>query len=155
MSNNIRILLADDSWDTLDVLNDRLSMEGYSVEVAFNGEEAINNAKAGNFDLIILDIMMPKYNGFEVLEQLRFCDKTRNIPVIICSAKIGINDIDFAEGIGAQGYICKPFNVEELLEQIKLCLSGDLSIRRGFDIAKIKSLKSKMHQDELDTNQTT
>lgn len=148
MQDNIKILLVDDNIDTLDAMRDRLEYQGYDVEFAIDGAEAWDKAQRANWDLIILDIMMPKANGYEVLKKIRCYDKTKDIPVIMASAKNEEGNIEYAKHAGAQGYICKPFKMAELLSQIQLSLEGELSIRRGFDIARIKSLKVKMKREE-------
>ena len=110
------ILVVDDDKEIVGAIEIYLKNEGYSILKAYNGEEALNVINKNEVHLIILDIMMPKKDGLETLEELR---KTKNIPVILLSAKS--EDYDKIGGLnqGADDYITKPFNPLELIARVK------------------------------------
>ena len=110
------ILVVDDDKEIVGAIEIYLKNEGYNILKAYNGEEALNVINKNEVHLIILDIMMPKKDGLETLEELR---KTKNIPVILLSAKS--EDYDKIGGLnqGADDYITKPFNPLELIARVK------------------------------------
>src|SRR5688500_2190225 len=95
-----RILIADDDPVILRLIQVNLELEGYEVITANNGEEAVAQAKAENPDLVILDIMMPRLDGYQACEQLKSSDATRDIPVIFLSAKAQQGDIEKGRSFG-------------------------------------------------------
>lgn len=122
-SKKSKILVVDDEIDLRLLLKERLEMDGYDVEVAEDGEKALRTAKKTLPDLILLDVMMPRIDGFNVLERLKKDRLTMNIPVILLSArgeseavKKGISDY-------AEKYILKPFDYEQLVIEIEKTLS--------------------------------
>lgn len=114
----MRILLAEDERELSNALTEILKHNRYSVDQAFDGEEAINFLDTGEYDCIILDIMMPKKNGIEVLKKLRM--KNDKTPVIILTAKSQVDDKVLGLDSGADDYITKPFNSKELLARIRV-----------------------------------
>lgn len=117
------ILLVDDDLTLLEMYEDRLKAEGYSIVQAKNGEEALNKARVVKPALIILDIMMPKVNGFDVLKNLRSDEEFKNTPIIILTALI--QDIDRTQGkrLGATDYIVKSETMPgEVIAKIKKAL---------------------------------
>ena len=110
------ILVVDDDKEIVGAIEIYLKNEGYNILKAYNGEEALNVINKNEVHLIILDIMMPKKDGLETLEELR---KTKNIPVILLSAKS--EDYDKIGGLnqGADDYMTKPFNPLELIARVK------------------------------------
>ncbi len=116
----MRILIAEDEKDLNKVIKKRLEKEGYSVDNCFDGEEALDFIMMGEFDVIILDIMMPKLSGIQVLEKMR--SKKDNTPVIFLTAKDSIDDRVIGLDAGADDYIIKPFSLEELLARIRVIL---------------------------------
>ncbi|MBQ9485249.1 MAG: response regulator transcription factor [Clostridia bacterium] len=113
----MNILLVDDEKDLTRALTAILTQHGYSVDCAFNGEDGLNYALSDIYDVIILDVMLPEKNGFEVLKELR----ARKIvtPVIMLTAKSDVSDkIEGLEN-GADDYLTKPFDSAELLARIK------------------------------------
>jgi len=116
MLNKYRILIADDDSRTCEILRARLTVAGYDIIEAHNGIEALEQAQAQEPDMLILDILMPKMDGFEVLQELH---KYSNIPVIILSSQRA--DISRIKGLnlGADDYIIKPFNIEETMARIE------------------------------------
>lgn len=117
------ILLVDDQPDNLRLLSALLSERGYEPRGVINGAMAIKAAKSSQPDLILLDIMMPKMDGYETCEQLKSDEKTREIPVIFISAKDETIDKVRAFGLGALDYITKPFHIDEVLARIENHLS--------------------------------
>lgn len=115
-----RILLMEDEKAVASFIRRGLKEENYSVDLAKDGEEALNLAKNYSYDLAILDVMVPKKNGFEVLEQLRQQKKT--FPIIFLTAKDALEDKVKGLNIGADDYLTKPFEFDELLARIRALL---------------------------------
>ncbi len=105
-----RLLVVDDSATNRDLLSRRLIREGYEVAVAENGREALERIAAEAFDLILLDLMMPELNGFEVLRRLKSDERLRHLPVIMISALDEIDSVVRCIEMGAEDYLPKPFN---------------------------------------------
>src|SRR3989344_3052625 len=114
-----RILLADDDTELTDMLGQYLAGEGLSVEVAHDGEAALAKARAGRVDLMVLDVMMPKKNGFDVLRELR---ASSLLPVLMLTARD--EDVDSIVGLelGADDYLPKPCNPRVLVARIRAIL---------------------------------
>jgi DNA-binding response OmpR family regulator len=114
-----KILVVDDETELLKALSIRLKTSGYEVITASDGQEGLEKAKSLNPDLIVLDILMPKMDGYEVCRMLKFDEKYKSIPVIMLTAKT--QDIDKAMGkkVGANDYITKPFETQDLIDKIK------------------------------------
>ena len=117
-----KILLVDDEIDTLLPLKMSLEAEDYLVLGASNGFEALELAKTNIPDLILLDIMMPGMDGYEVCAQLKKDPVMRNIPVIMLTAKDAVREKVKGLDIGADDYVTKPFNLNELKARIKSVL---------------------------------
>lgn len=113
----MRILIAEDEKDLNLLIEKKLIREGYSVDCAFDGAEALDFAELAEYDLIILDVMMPVYDGFEVLKKLR--DKRINTPVIFLTARDAVSDRVRGLDGGANDYIVKPFSFDELMARIR------------------------------------
>lgn len=118
-----KILVVDDEHDAADVIKNRLIREGYKAVTAYDGQEALEKIKEENPDIILLDLMMPKLNGFEVLKELRekFKDKWR--PVIIVSAQDEIASLEKCYGMEADHYLTKPCDIEHILRGIRIMIS--------------------------------
>jgi CheY-like chemotaxis protein len=114
-----RILIADDDPVILRLIQVNLELEGYEVLTANNGEEAVQVANAEHPDLVILDIMMPRLDGYQACEQLKATESTREIPVIFLSAKAQQGDIEKGQSFGVAAYLTKPFDPTELLEVVE------------------------------------
>jgi len=117
-----KILLVDDEIDTLLPLKRSLEIEDYIVIGAGDGKEALIKAKAEIPDIILLDLMMPEMDGYEVCEKLKKDPLTKNIPVIILTAKDAVRDKVKGLDIGADDYVTKPFNLNELKARVKSVL---------------------------------
>lgn len=116
----MRILIAEDEKDLNVVLKKRLEEESYSVDACFEGQEALDYIACTEYDVILLDIMMPKKSGLEVLRTLRRND--RKTPVILLTAKDSVEDRVTGLDAGADDYLVKPFAFEELLARIRVML---------------------------------
>ncbi|MCR4692371.1 MAG: response regulator transcription factor [Firmicutes bacterium] len=114
----MRLLVAEDEKDLNRVITKRLEKEGYAVDSCFDGEEALDFIEMGEFDAIILDIMMPKMSGFEVLKTIR--SKNNRTPVLFLTAKDSIEDRVQGLDLGAEDYLIKPFAFPELLARIRV-----------------------------------
>ena len=114
-----KILLVEDEEKLARVVELELRYEGYEVEKAFDGRTGLERALAGDFDLILLDIMLPALSGMEVLRRLR---KERQTPVILLTARDAVVDKVSGLDAGADDYVTKPFAIEELLARIRAAL---------------------------------
>ena len=114
-----RILVVDDEIYIVHILEFTLTMEGYEVLTAADGEEALRRVEQDRPDLVVLDIMMPKMDGYEVLRRLRADEEFRSLPVILLSAKGRPIDRETGLEVGADDYIVKPFSPRRLLEKIQ------------------------------------
>jgi len=115
-----KILLVEDDQNFGDVLRSYLEMHEYEVELAQDGDEGLMKYNKGSFDLCILDVMMPKKDGFTVAKEIR--EKDKDIPLIFLTAKSLKEDVLEGFKIGADDYITKPFNSEELLLRVQAIL---------------------------------
>ena len=114
-----KILLVDDEPDILSMLKMRLEASGYEVITAADGNTAYNKAKSDLPDLIILDLMLPGIDGYQVCRLLKFDEKYRHIPIVMLTAKGQREDKEWGEKVGADYYFTKPFNAVEVLDKIK------------------------------------
>ena len=139
-TNKINILFAEDDPNLGFVVQDSLKSEGYNVTLCEDGISGIQEFHKSNYDLCILDIMMPKKDGFTLAKDIR--DKDNDVPIIFLTAKSLKEDVIKGFKIGADDYIIKPFSIDELLLRIKAILkrtqSGDTSPTQGkeFEIGK-------------------
>ena len=117
-----KILVVDDEIYIVHILDFSLGMEGYEVLTALDGEQAVEKARAEHPDLIVLDIMMPKLDGYETCKILKAGDDTKSIPVILLSAKGRNVDQKIGFEAGADDYITKPFSPRKLVERINALL---------------------------------
>lgn len=115
----LRILIIEDERGLTDVLEYNLKREGYETIVAHDGQTGLRKAQTQLPDLILLDIMLPGLSGLEVCRELRSGDHTRDIPIIIISAKSEETDQIVGFSLGADDYVTKPFHVKVLLQRIK------------------------------------
>ncbi len=133
-----KILIVDDEPAMRLGLKDNLEFEGYQVELAEDGEEGLSKIESGTFDLIVLDIMMPKISGFDICKKIR-ADKNFT-PVIFLSAKGEELDKVLGLEFGADDYITKPFSVRELLARIKAILRRNNSNQQSSETVTIGNL---------------
>ena len=114
-----RILLVEDEEKLARMVEMELKYEGYAVEKAFDGRRGLERALSGEFDLVLLDIMLPQMSGMEVLRRLR---RESQVPVIMLTARDTVMDKVAGLDMGANDYITKPFAIEELLARIRAAL---------------------------------
>ena len=113
-----RILIVDDEADLVETLKFRLETAGYEVNTALDGQEGLKKARSENPDLVILDLMLPKLDGYRVCRMLKFDEKYKGIPIILFSARVQESDIKMGEEQGADAYVTKPFDPKALLAKI-------------------------------------
>ena len=114
-----KILVVDDSKTELHHLSDILGKRGYSVRTAENGEEAMRRLDEATPDLILMDVVMPGLNGFQLTRAITRDPRFQNVPVIMCTSKNQETDKVWGMRQGARDYIVKPVNAEELVSKIK------------------------------------
>lgn len=119
-----RILLAEDSATELAYLREILKSTPHDLSFATNGQEAEEKARSGLIDLIILDVVMPKKDGFQICRGLKRDERFKHIPIILTTSKDGESDKFWGRKQGADEYITKPFEPEQLLSAIKKHLGG-------------------------------
>ena len=112
----MKLLLIEDDTEISDMLKTFLTTENYEVTAAYDGEDALRKFSSGDYALVLLDLMIPKKNGMEVMKTIR---ETSIVPIIILSAKDTDSDKTLGLGLGADDYITKPFSVTEVLARIK------------------------------------
>ena len=121
----MKILIIEDEEKIARFLELELNHEGYATEKASDGRTGLDKALEGHFDLIVLDVMLPELNGFEVLRRLR---KTSSVPVIMLTARDAVMDKVAGLDGGADDYMTKPFAIEELLARIRLILKKQTKV---------------------------
>lgn len=126
MENQKKILIVDDETDIVEILKLRLETSGYSVVTAFDGVEALEQVAREKPDLVLLDVKMPRLNGYKVTKTLREDSKTREIPIIIVTAlsKYNVNMAQKCKELGIKEVFFKPFDAVKLLSRIRECLQS-------------------------------
>jgi DNA-binding response OmpR family regulator len=140
-TNEAQVLVVDDNEMNRDMLSRRLERQGYHVIVAENGMRALELVAENAFDLILLDIMMPKLNGYEVLERLKTDQATRHIPIIMISAVDDLDSVVKCIELGAEDYLFKPFNPVLLKARVSASLDKKRSrdqLQAGMDMGALR-----------------
>lgn len=119
-----KILIADDEQNIVISLEFLMKREGFDVSIAQDGEEAINKIRAEMPDLVLLDVMMPKRNGFEVCQEVKSDPALQSIRVLMLTAKGRDTEVTKGLALGADAYMTKPFSTKELVEKVRSLLSG-------------------------------
>lgn len=114
-----KLLLIDDEKDLVDAVLLRLEANGYEVSVAYDGQQGLDKARKEKPDLIILDLMLPKMDGYKVCALLKSDTRYNKIPIIMFTARAQDSDMKMGEEVGAEAYITKPFDSQVLLDKIK------------------------------------
>jgi len=115
-----KILIIEDEKIMLNLLRDKLEREGYDVSIAHNGEEGLEKMKEVSPDIILLDIIMPKMGGFEVMEEMAKSEKLKNIPVIVISNSGQPVELENVKNLGARDWLIKTeFDPQEVLQKVK------------------------------------
>jgi len=118
-----KILVVDDEVDLVETVRFSLELEGFDVLVSYNGEDALNQARKESPDLIILDLMLPKLDGYKVCRLLKFDERYKYIPILMLTAKTQEKDKILGKETGADEYITKPFEMDYLMEKVKAYLN--------------------------------
>jgi len=118
-----KILIVDDEVDLVETVRFPLEIEGFDILVSHNGEDGLNQARKEKPDLIILDLMLPKLDGYKVCRLLKFDERYKDIPILMLTAKTQEKDKILGKETGADEYITKPFEMDYLLEKVKAYLS--------------------------------
>jgi DNA-binding response OmpR family regulator len=128
-----KILIVEDEQQMALALKDNFEYEGYAIDVAFDGEQGLKSASEGKFDLIILDVMLPKMSGFEICENIR--KQGISTPVIMLTARS--TDYDKVRGLdyGADDYVTKPFSLIELIARVKAVLRRGVNQQKNADVS--------------------
>lgn len=119
METKKRILLVDDELDVVELVKMRLEANGYSVLTALDGKEALDTARKERPDLVILDLMLPKIDGYRVCAMLKHDQRYAKIPIILFTARAQESDVAMGTEAGGDCYIIKPFDPDVLLGKIK------------------------------------
>jgi DNA-binding response OmpR family regulator len=119
-----RILIVDDEADLVSVLRFGLEVEGFEVISAGDGEEGLKRAREEQPDLMVLDLMLPKLDGYKVCRALKFDERYKAIPILILSARSGDQDRRLALDMGADAFISKPYDMKDLVTRIRARLSS-------------------------------
>lgn len=140
------ILVVDDDDMNLEILSRRLERDGHRVATAINGFEALDKMRADPFDLVLLDIMMPKMNGYQVLEVMRDDERLRYTPVVVVSAVNDMNSVIKCVHLGAADYLFKPFDPVLLHARVSACLEKKrlLDLEREY-LRQIEQEKKQVH----------
>lgn len=149
------LLVVDDNEDNRYTLTRRLAREGYTnVATAENGREALELLASRHFDLVLLDVMMPELNGYEVLERLRADARLRHVPVIMISAVDQIESVVRCIELGAEDYLPKPFNPVLLRARVGACLEKkrlrDQEVRYLQDVSQVTAAAAAVEAEAFD-----
>tara|TARA_B100000315_G_scaffold219503_1_gene221476 strand:+ start:192 stop:590 length:399 start_codon:yes stop_codon:yes gene_type:complete len=126
-----KILVVDDDPDIVMLLNTRLKASGYEVISASDGEEGLRSIRENKPNLVILDVMMPKMNGFQVSRMVKFDKKLKNIPIILLTARGQEKDKSTGAQVGADEYMTKPFDSKVLMATIERLLKASAAAESG------------------------
>ncbi len=114
-----RILVIDDEPDLVDMVKSFLQKKGYSIITAYDGKEALQMIRTEKPDLIVLDLMLPKMDGYRICRMVKFDEKLKHIPIVIISVRASDADKKMGREVGADDYITKPFDFKVLHSSIK------------------------------------
>ena len=141
----MKILIIEDEYNLADAISSMLKKEKYSVEIKTDGEEGLDEALTDIYDLIILDVMLPHMNGFEILKELK--QEKINSKVLMLTAKNTIDDKMIGFNSGADDYLTKPFHMEELMARVNVQLRKNKTITN--DIMKLGDIELNLKNMEL------
>jgi DNA-binding response OmpR family regulator len=120
----VNILVVDDDPEIIDLLRLDLELMGFNVDAANDGLNALKKAESKTYDLIVLDVMMPKMDGFEVCKRIRANRASAAVPIVLLTAKGTIEDKIRGFNAGADDYLVKPFEFQELMVRMRACSAG-------------------------------
>jgi DNA-binding response OmpR family regulator len=141
-----KILIVDDEAKIRAVIKEYAEFSGYETEEAADGMEAVEKCRTGDYSLIIMDVMMPRLDGFSAAKEIR---RTKNIPVIMLSARSEEYDKLFGFEIGADDYVAKPFSPKELIARVKAVLARTAPPKSASDMLKFSGLTVNMSGREV------
>lgn len=124
-TNAKRILVVDDESDLVVMISTALKHQGYEVITANDGQEGLEKAKTEKPDLIVLDLMLPRINGYKVCGLLKKDTRYAKIPIILLTAKASTEDMELGKKVGADAYITKPYERETLISKIEELIKGE------------------------------
>ncbi|HCD05611.1 MAG TPA: two-component system response regulator, partial [Methylophaga sp.] len=159
MDNNANVLIVDDVPDNIQVAMNFLKEEPYNLSFATRGPEALALMRTHEYDLILLDIMMPEMDGYEVCRRIKAEPRLQDIPIIFVTAKVDVDSISQGFQAGAVDYHCKPFHAEELLARVnthltlyrakKLLQQNNLSLQQKYELNQ-QRLMTELEQNQLE-----
>lgn len=141
----MRILVVEDEYSLADMIGECLEKEKYIVDIACDGEEGFYKASLKIYDLLILDVMLPKLNGFEILKKIR--EENKDLPVLMLTAKSELDDKIHGLDNGADDYMTKPFEMKELLARIRALVRRNMNLTS--ENLTYKDLKLEPNQFKL------
>ncbi len=147
----MRILIVEDEYNLADVLATKLEQEKYIVDIQNNGESGLISALSGMYNLIILDVMLPKINGFDILKEIR--ENNIDVKVIMLTAKSELDDKLNGFEIGADDYITKPFHIEEVIARVNVQLRKNNS-KKVDDYIQVGNLKLNLKTSTIECIET-
>ncbi len=156
METVVRLLVVEDEAKVASFIKRGFEEESYAVDVAADGEEAVSMVDVYDYDMILLDIMLPKLDGLSVLSHIRKTKK--NVPVILLTAKDMVNDKVKGLDMGADDYVTKPFSFEELLARVRALLRrgrSDESLKLVIDDLELDPVTRKVTRGDKDIALTT
>ena len=148
MEKKGKILIVDDAVDTVELLKKRLRFEGYATAEAYDGEEGLKLVAEYNPDLIILDVLMPKLDGYEVCQRLKSDENTKYIPILMLTAKDEVEDKVKGLDIGADHYLAKPFDYKEVSARVRSLVATKAAREKLVEEEKSEALKRMMEEVE-------
>lgn len=147
----MRVLVVEDEKDLNRVITRKLKAEGYSVDSCFDGAEALDYMEMTPYDVIVMDIMMPEKNGYQVLKEMR--EKGNRSPVLFLTARDALEDRVKGLDLGADDYLVKPFHFEELMARIRVMLRRNHgSVSNRLALADLLWIAIHMKSDGEKTN---
>ena len=159
MSKSIKILLAEDEVSLGKIVMESLVMKGFDVTLCIDGEEAFKEYKTNVFNILVLDVMMPKKDGFTLAKEIRENDKTT--PILFLTAKSQTKDVITGFELGGNDYLKKPFSMEELIVRIKALVNRKTTTEKQIDntvnigLYKFNSKKQKLYFNDIEISLTT
>ena len=129
MNTKIAVLLVEDDINLGSLLCEFLSVKGFSVDQAFNGAEGFEQFSRKKFDICLIDVMMPKMNGYKICRLLKYDNKYKNIPILMVTARSQVEDQLIGEETGVDEYITKPFELDEIVKKVEGYLNKETAYR--------------------------
>jgi signal transduction histidine kinase len=146
VTQKAKILIVDDDVDSVELLTKRLRADGYDTSDAYDGEQALQQVEQYQPDMIILDIKMPKIDGYEVCRRLKGSEDTRRIPILMLTVKRKVPDKVKGLDVGADDYIPKPFDYRELSQRVRYWTAVKIEVEQR--VRKIRRLEQELIESE-------